>query len=344
MVYHGDFNNSLTKALHFCSFQVGRYRNVLLVVFLVLYIRVTFHKDARSKSCSAPLGNYVPILPTGFDRNATLIFEHTLQNMQMRVFKNNIVQVAMEPVTWKAVSNGFWKYVNEKRWETDIFQYILQYANRETFFVDLGTWIGPTIMYAGQMTRKAIGIEGDPAAYAELVMNLNINYDKFSNVFVQPACVSYENGKRQMRSAKAGNSCSGLGRVSCGEVKETWNVQCYDLRDLLRVWYVPIGLNTVIKIDIEGFECDLLSNMAHWIVGRLFKPTLLVSLHGETNGHCSVKQYKLIHELTLAYRYSSCKHSEGDFDDFVRQCSSGNLVLSDYMEPLNITTIDNPDT
>ena len=330
------------KALDIYALHHLRSIGVMVSISLLFTTCIFSLTSGSEHQCLRKQDSPVALLPTGFDTNASKLFVTSLLKFQGKMMVNNIIHVEMQPLTWKAVTNSFWNDVNNKRWETDIFQYLLQYVNSETFFIDLGAWIGPTIMYAGQLSRKAIGIEGDPAAFAELITNLNLNHKLMSNIFVQPGCVSYTTKVRQMRSAKAGNSCSGLGKVSCGEVKETWSIQCYDLRQLFKIWKVPVDLNTLIKIDIEGYECTLLSNLSSWLMAYQLKPTLLISMHGETNGHCSPDEYRSIHDLLLSYRYNSCYKNAIDTSKFVEQCSSGNLVLSDYLPPILLQNLWKP--
>ena len=57
-------------------------------------------------------------------------------------------------------------------WEASTFKTFFKYIDGDTIVIDFGTWIGVTILYGVQFADSAYGVEGDPAAYAELEMNI----------------------------------------------------------------------------------------------------------------------------------------------------------------------------
>ncbi len=168
---------------------------------------------------------------------------------------------------------GWWTVVNNKypsKWEPQTFSNFFYLIDRQSIVVDFGTWIGPTILFAGQIASKVYGIEGDPAAFAEALVNLKLNYEKAwaRNIHLQPACVSHENEKtvKTMKTSGVGNSCSSLaGKImDCGsrapnnkngEIRE-WKVACYPLPYLLKKWGIELNKmrKIFIKIDVESYE------------------------------------------------------------------------------------------
>jgi FkbM family methyltransferase len=247
--------------------------------------------------------------------------------------------VSVPPVKWKvvqsAVQSDFWSGLST--WEPTTFRRYLQYIDRTTTLVDFGTWIGPTILYGGHLAGRSFGIEADPGAYAEVLMNLKLNHATLRNVHIQPACVAVEQSSMTMRTASAGNSCSGLGAVSCGTPRISWKVQCYELPFLFRTWNISLDENTFIKMDIESYECTLLPRLVDWFLTAKTKPTLHLAMHGNF-AKCTSTQYKEIDRLVHGYKFGACVGSAKiqNLSTAVVEniCNYGEILLSDVRPPL----------
>lgn len=275
------------------------------------------------------------LLPSGFDRDAEIIYQNQMASIWQKISDGAIVNVSFPPISWRAVENGFWQNVNNKKWEVATYKHFNQFITKQTTLIDFGTWIGPTILYGAQLSKRAFGIEADPAAFAEVSMNINLNAAKLRNIHVQPSCVTTEEKMSVMQSAVAGNSCSGLGKVACGEVKQKWSVQCYQLQKLFDHWNVELNMNTFIKIDIESHECELLPHLKGWLATVTTKPTLHIAMHSQIR-HCSEDQYANIDDLIHLYKFGYCHHPIEAMMNYnvKKECSSGDLVLSDFMPPM----------
>ena len=323
------------------NFKIPKIQALILFVAVTLALYLFFFRSSGvsvvpSQVIYVKSRVKVPeLLPSGFDDNASWIYRYWCSRDWELVLEGNVVNVSMPPLSWRAVSNQFWEHVNSRTWELETYKHFNQFLNRGTTLVDFGTWIGPTILYGAQIAGRTLGIEADPAAFAEANINLNLNTDKIKNAIIQPACVSTLEGVQGMHSAGAGNSCSGLGKVACGEVTQSWSVQCYHLQTLFKKWDIDLGMNTFIKIDIESHECELLPHLKEWLLTVQTKPTLHVAMHGQIRS-CSPSQYHQINQLIWQYRFGFCKEvikSIGDYE--VQQfCSSDNLVLSDFLQPV----------
>ncbi len=187
-------------------------------------------------------------------------------------------------------------------------------------------------MYGGQFAKAAYGIEGDPSAFAEVQTNINLN-PLSRNIHVLPFCVGTERSVMEMRSAQSGNSCSGLGKVACGSVSQTWSVQCFPLLDFFQHWDLEPSSNVFIKIDVESFECKLLPTLLPWFLPLINnKPTLYISMHSLVDP-CSAVEYESIVKLIKLYRYSSCMGqpiaTNSEFN-----CTAGEMLLSDIYRPV----------
>ena len=105
------------------------------------------------------------------------------------------------------------------------------------------------------------------------------------------------------------------------------------LSHLLKINQIPVSKETFIKIDVESYECELLSSWLDWLHDLNDKPTLFVSFHGYVRC-CSAEQYGKI--LKLANRYKTVNEKERNIknvsaEDYFRnvKCAHETLIFSD---------------
>ena len=233
------------------------------------------------------------------------------------------------------------------KWEPNTYSEFNYWLPKSKYYVGFGTWIGITLFYASQLVKKAVGFEGDPSAYASVFTNLKANSHRnwYNHTYVYPVAVREgddENGPRQvsMRTSIAGNSGSGMKEIRTRKdmkIREmnrvSWDIAGYTLRHLLKINQIPVSKETFIKIDVESYECELLSSWLDWLHDLNDKPTLFVSFHGYVRC-CSADQYGKI--LKLANRYKTVNEKERNIknvsaEDYFRnvKCAHETLIFSD---------------
>ena len=158
----------------------------------------------------------------------------------------------------------FWDKIDgHLNWEKNTFAIFQKYVTKETIVIDFGAWIGPTILYHAQLSKRSYGMEADPVAYATLESNVKLNPQL--PITIVPACVSnpQDAGIVKMKGVP-GNSMSGMTDKKAWHAKvgrhatATWKVQCYTLPTLMDGWRINLEAQPVlIKIDIESYECKL---------------------------------------------------------------------------------------
>jgi FkbM family methyltransferase len=173
----------------------------------------------------------------------------------------------------------FWKFVNNRIWEPTLFETIDKYVDKDTTYIDFGTWIGPTLIFGCKLAKKCYGLEPDPVAYKEALRNIQLNN---INVEFLEKCVAVKNGPVVMYSKSLGNSESSIYKNTYN-----WTVNCVTMPDLYSLWNVEGKV--FMKIDIEGAEYNLLSCWYEWIQKLPVKPMLYISLHGDGSGRILIK-------------------------------------------------------
>lgn len=184
---------------------------------------------------------------------------------EMKVTKNG--------VKFNTIGNeDFWRQVNNNKWENYTFDIMEKYLDKDHSYLDIGAWIGPTVLFGAQKAGACYAFEPDPVAFKSLKRNLELNPEVSSkNVFIYEKAVSSggQNVKLGMRF-KFGDSMSSI----------LWSKK----RGAIEVESIPLSflfehtpdLN-FIKMDIEGGEASVLSSIVAIHSG--IKPTLLLALH-----------------------------------------------------------------
>src|ERR1035437_6797698 len=92
-------------------------------------------------------------------------------------------------------NDGFWSNYERGVWETDTQAVFRRFIDPQHSYIDIGAWIGPTLLLGCQLAKRAYGIEPDPVAYAELCENMAYNRPLTANVQLFNICITPVSGK-----------------------------------------------------------------------------------------------------------------------------------------------------
>jgi FkbM family methyltransferase len=168
---------------------------------------------------------------------------------------------------------SFWNEVSSGDWESSTFGIFARFLDREHSYIDIGAWIGPTVLYGCQLAKTAYGLEPDPLAYAELAQNIAVNPSIAGNVRLFNACIAPRSGEVTLGSRGQGNDSTSS--LLFAKKKTHWTVKAFSFPDFVREQGITDC--NFIKMDIEGGEYELLPTMAEYL--RKHRPTLHLSLH-----------------------------------------------------------------
>lgn len=176
------------------------------------------------------------------------------------------------------VTNGqydpFWGSVTEGQWEPKTFKVLKRYLTRNHSYVDIGAWIGPTVLFAGKLARRVYAFEPDPVAFKMLKDNLELNPEIDERVSAMPVAISDRTGVAKLGvHSELGDSMS-----SFLWVKDAQDVDTISLAEIFNV-FDRYGIKdcSLIKIDVEGGEATLLPGAYNFL--NQFPITLFLSLH-----------------------------------------------------------------
>jgi FkbM family methyltransferase len=178
----------------------------------------------------------------------------------------------------------------------------------ETTVVDFGTWIGPTMIHHGSFSKRSIGVEADPVAFAIAEYNVQLNREHKSwgdRVRIDSGCVARPEDKGFMEMTagrRPGMSMSGIGEKVKDSSSFKWFVECYTLPELFdHYWHIEKPYRDVmIKIDIESYECKLIPSFYDWLKDEEYLPKMFISFHPQIQ-HCTLDEYEGVLKVLRLY-------------------------------------------
>lgn len=170
----------------------------------------------------------------------------------------------------------FWERLLRGEWEPETFAIFDRNIDSRTLFVDIGAWIGPTVLYGAQRAERCLAFEPDPVAFAELRANVAANADQaWAHRIEITECAINKDGT----SFTLGGSAEGADSTSSALFpgrESQWTVRARRLGDVLAANRKP-AQPVFIKMDIEGAEYDLLPTIREVLADPLV--TAYISFH-----------------------------------------------------------------
>ena len=168
---------------------------------------------------------------------------------------------------------NFWVNVNDNNWETDAYRIFDEFLDKEHSYIDIGAWVGPTVLYGAQLAKHTYAIEPDAIAFAALEENIDLNPHLKNKITLFNGCIANISGEvKLLTMTDFGDSMSS---ISFSNPKDYSIVKSLTLDEFIKSNNVK-NCN-FIKMDIEGGEALVLSDMKEYL--RKNKSTLFLSLH-----------------------------------------------------------------
>jgi FkbM family methyltransferase len=171
----------------------------------------------------------------------------------------------------------FWSWFESPSWEPDTVEAIRLYVGEETACVDVGAWIGDTVLLAASRARSLVAFEPDPVARAALERNLELN-PAVDFVTVRGEALSDRNGYAYLRFGdREGDSLTRLAAIRPPGNDDATPVTLLDVRSFLAEQRFQAGDEVFFKLDVEGSEYEIVPAMRKFIAE--VRPHLQVSFH-----------------------------------------------------------------
>ena len=222
----------------------------------------------------------------------------------MRIIKDNINFEVKEPLSQ-------WKDYN-KSWEKHFFNYVnnLKYLNYN--FFDIGAAIGKVSLYVSKKFNHVIALEPDIDIFKKLESNIKLNNIKNISIYNNFLSTKYKKNRFIL-----GPIFSDVHFVQSQKRRNCINYGL-TIKNLLNVYQKK---KFFIKIDIEGYEFDLLNDYNFMSVIKKYKPHMYLAIHFGCNFKLkytvsnikflrkflnlskSFEEYKRLYNLIKIYKY-----------------------------------------
>jgi len=203
----------------------------------------------------------------------------------------------------------FWKKVNDNCWERSTYIFFDKFIDKEHSYIDMGAWIGPTVLYGSQIAKHCFAIEPSPKAFNELKLNVELNPLFKDKITLINACINDKSGKVNLgNDFDFGNSISSL---MIKDPKNSVEVDAFSFDDFASNY--DLSDCNFIKIDIEGAECIVLPTMKEYLMKN--KPTLHLSIHSFLFNNLEEDSNKVIDVLKIYKNIFNHKGEKMSLDD-----------------------------
>lgn len=163
----------------------------------------------------------------------------------------------------------FWDWYASETWEPETIAVFDRFLHPGARYVDLGAWIGPTVLLAAAKSGRIVCAEPDPEAFPILRENLDLNPAVAAKTTALQVAVGPRDGSAVL-SSPGGGGDSNSSLVRPRDTGSHWTVEQVTLSTLLARG--GIDAPDFVKMDVEGAEYDLVPTL-HGI------PVLYVAMH-----------------------------------------------------------------
>jgi FkbM family methyltransferase len=160
-----------------------------------------------------------------------------------------------------------------KNYEKNTYKIFDKLLDSNHSYIDIGAFIGSTVLYGATIAKKVYAIEPDPIAFAELIKNVSLNPKLKEKIELHQKCINDKSGKVRFGNiAKGGDSTSSL---QFADSNTSWIVDGITFESFIEK--NNISNCNFIKMDIEGGETIVLPTMVDYLEKN--KPILYLSMH-----------------------------------------------------------------
>lgn len=197
----------------------------------------------------------------------------------MKINKNGIdVFVSEKPVDTKhdARVMSFWnEYQNN--FEDYTFAIFDRFLDKDHGFIDIGAWVGATVLYGAHKAKECYCFEPDKLAFKYLKNNILENHDIKDKIHAFDFGISDKNSQETFYVGSGSTSMSSLKPI--WNKKESYTIDVHDFATTLTKANIDFKTINFIKIDIEGGEFALIPSLIDYLKKVNHYPTLYISLH-----------------------------------------------------------------
>ena len=195
---------------------------------------------------------------------------------------NEVLKINKNNTTFKVYNfkgDIFWNKYQNNEWENDFFLYFDKIKDKKIkTFIDVGASDGPITFYCASKVLQIISIEPSEIIFNHLKKNLLLN--NFNNINILQAAIGTENKKTKFIN---GEEFSDIMFVT---EKGGYYINMFKLSEIIKKYKIN---KFILKIDIEGYEFNLLNDQNFFNILKKNLPDLFIGVH---IGSSSIFKYK----------------------------------------------------
>jgi FkbM family methyltransferase len=199
------------------------------------------------------------------------------------------------------LNDKFWHNFEKIGWENYTYIVFDVFLKKNCSYIDIGAWIGPTVLYGCQRAKHCFALEPDPVAFKTLQDNVNLNPSLKNKITLFNGCLGATCGEVRLGISSGLSDCGFGDSVSSmifSESEKSIKVNSLTIEKLIERYNIEDC--NFIKMDIEGGETILLPSMMDYL--RKNKPTLYLSLHPNWFRDME-KDSRIITNVLMTYKY-----------------------------------------
>ena len=182
--------------------------------------------------------------------------------MERRNYVRNVVLNGRQWLVNNAEAD-YWDTVEIGFWEPHTFNALDRFLDDRHSYVDVGAWIGPTLLYASHLARHCYGLEPDPVAFARLRENVFLNPQLKQRITLYQQCLATSTGLRRLGNRTSRHGGDSMSSTLYAESQLHWDVPSVTLQDFVAC--NGIQDCSFIKMDIEGGEFEVIPAIADYL-------------------------------------------------------------------------------
>lgn len=168
--------------------------------------------------------------------------------------------------------SNHWGWVNDGSWEPHTFKIFDEFIDSDHTYIDMGAWIGSTVLYGAQLAKHVYTAEPDPIALTALKTNIDLNPELKEKISLYEGAV-IQDGTMKL-SKPTGDSVSTVVGTA-GDTNDQVTVNTVSFDTFLNTYNIEDC--NFIKMDIEGAEKIVLPAISDYL--NINKPSMYISFH-----------------------------------------------------------------